>query len=89
MCNSRRRYVIHALILEPPVQPWSKNFSPFAARSSWPFLEDDEPCGTPVERWGVATKHSRILICGAGFRGGGGVSGLGGHNAAMAVLEGL
>ena len=56
---------------------------------SWPFLEEDEPRGTPAERWGVATEHPRILICGAGARRGGGVSGLGGHNAAMAVLEGL
>ncbi|TFB72072.1 NAD(P)/FAD-dependent oxidoreductase [Cryobacterium glaciale] len=55
---------------------------------SWPFLEDDEPRSTPAERWGVATEHPRILICGAGARRGGGVSGLGGHNAAMAVLEG-
>ena len=55
---------------------------------SWPFLEDDEPQATPAERWGVATEHPRILICGAGARRGGGVSGLGGHNAAMALLEG-
>ena len=55
---------------------------------SWPFLEDDEPRSTPAERWGVATEHAGILICGAGARRGGGVSGLGGHNAAMAVLEG-
>ncbi|TFC24688.1 NAD(P)/FAD-dependent oxidoreductase [Cryobacterium sp. TMT1-3] len=55
---------------------------------SWPFLEDDAPRDTPAERWGVATEHARILICGAGARRGGGVSGLGGHNAAMAVLEG-
>ncbi|WP_105035488.1 phytoene desaturase family protein [Cryobacterium aureum] len=55
---------------------------------SWPFLEDDAPQGTSAERWGVATEHPRILICGAGARRGGGVSGLGGHNAAMAVLEG-
>jgi len=27
-----------------------------------------------------------VLICGAGARRGGGVSGIGGHNAAMAVL---
>jgi phytoene dehydrogenase-like protein len=54
---------------------------------SWPFLEDDAPRNTPAERWGVATEHARILICGAGARRGGGVSGLGGHNAAMAVLE--
>jgi len=55
---------------------------------AWPFLEDDAPRDTPAERWGVATEHPRILLCGAGARRGGGVSGLGGHNAAMAVLEG-
>ncbi|TFC91991.1 NAD(P)/FAD-dependent oxidoreductase [Cryobacterium sp. TMT3-29-2] len=54
----------------------------------WPFLEDDEPRSTAAERWGVATRHPRILVCGAGARRGGGVSGIGGHNAAMAVLEG-
>lgn len=54
----------------------------------WPFLEDDEPRSTAAERWGVATEHPRILVCGAGARRGGGVSGIGGHNAAMAVLEG-
>ncbi|TFD13915.1 NAD(P)/FAD-dependent oxidoreductase [Cryobacterium sp. TMT1-21] len=53
----------------------------------WPFLEDDAPRDTAAERWGVATEHPRILICGAGARRGGGVSGIGGHNAAMAVLE--
>lgn len=54
----------------------------------WPFLEDDAPRSTAAERWGVATEHPRILVCGAGARRGGGVSGIGGHNAAMAVLEG-
>ena len=54
---------------------------------SWPFLEDDAPVATPAERWGVATQWSRILLCGSGARRGGAVSGLGGHNAAMAVLE--
>jgi phytoene dehydrogenase-like protein len=53
----------------------------------WPFLEDDAPVATPAERWGVATAHPRVVLCGAGARRGGGVSGLGGHNAAMAVLE--
>ncbi|TFC80712.1 NAD(P)/FAD-dependent oxidoreductase [Cryobacterium cheniae] len=53
----------------------------------WPFLEEDEPRSTAAERWGVATEHPRILVCGAGARRGGGVSGIGGHNAAMAVLE--
>jgi phytoene dehydrogenase-like protein len=54
---------------------------------SWPFLPDDAPRSTAAERWGVATAHPRVLICGAGSRRGGGVSGLGGHSAAMAVLE--
>ncbi|GLK16418.1 phytoene desaturase family protein [Herbiconiux flava] len=54
---------------------------------SWPFLPDDAPRSTAAERWGVATGHARILLCGAGTRRGGGVSGLGGHSAAMAVLD--
>ncbi|WP_426626014.1 phytoene desaturase family protein [Leifsonia sp. McL0607] len=54
---------------------------------SWPFAEDDDALATPAERWGVATRHERILLCGSGARRGGAVSGLGGHNAAMAVLE--
>ncbi|MGO7984003.1 hypothetical protein ACC691_39880, partial [Rhizobium johnstonii] len=33
---------------------------------SWPFLEDDEPRGTPAERWGVATAHPRVMLCGSG-----------------------
>ena len=53
----------------------------------WPFAEDDEPLDTPARRWGVATAHDRILLCGSGSRRGGAVSGIGGHNAAMAVLE--
>jgi phytoene dehydrogenase-like protein len=56
---------------------------------TWPFAEDDDPLDTPASRWGVATRHERILVCGAGSRRGGGVSGIGGHNAAMAVLESL
>ena len=54
---------------------------------SWPFAEDDEPLETPAQRWGVATGHERVLLCGAGARRGGAVSGIGGHNAAMALLE--
>lgn len=53
----------------------------------WPFAEDDAPLATPAERWGVATEHARILRCGSGAQRGGAVSGIGGHNAAMAVLE--
>lgn len=55
----------------------------------WPFVEDDADLSTPAARWGVATAHERVLLCGSGARRGGGVSGIGGHNAAMAVLESL
>lgn len=54
---------------------------------SWPWAEDGAPLTTPAERWGVATRYPRILVCGAGAVRGGAVSGIGGHNAAMAVLE--
>ncbi|WP_406404396.1 NAD(P)/FAD-dependent oxidoreductase [Streptomyces sp. NBC_00879] len=37
-------------------------------------------------RWGVETAHTNVLLCGAGAVRGGGVSGVPGHNAAMAVL---
>ncbi|MEU4549876.1 phytoene desaturase family protein [Nonomuraea dietziae] len=47
---------------------------------SWPYGE--------AGRWGVETEHPRILLCGAGARRGGGVSGIPGHNAAMALLTG-
>jgi phytoene dehydrogenase-like protein len=53
----------------------------------WPFAADDEPLDSPGQRWGVATAHDRIFLCGSGSRRGGAVSGIGGHNAAMAVLE--
>lgn len=53
----------------------------------WPFAEDDAPLDTPARRWGVATDDPRILLCGSGARRGGAVSAIGGHNAAMAVLE--
>ncbi|MBQ0826888.1 phytoene desaturase family protein [Streptomyces tagetis] len=48
---------------------------------SWPHAQD----GTG--RWGVETPHPNVLLCGAGAVRGGGVSGIPGHNAAMAVLE--
>jgi len=54
---------------------------------AWPWAEDDESLSTAAERWGVATAHDRILLCGSGARRGGAVSGLGGFHAAMAVLE--
>lgn len=55
---------------------------------SWPWAEPDASLATPAERWGVATAHPRVLLCGSGAARGGAVSGVGGHNAAMAVLEG-
>jgi phytoene dehydrogenase-like protein len=52
---------------------------------AWPFAEDEADVGT----WGVETRHANVLLCGAGARRGGGVSGIPGHNAAMAVLSGV
>ncbi|MFF7972367.1 FAD-dependent oxidoreductase [Streptomyces sp. NPDC007905] len=49
---------------------------------SWPYAQED------TGRWGVETRHPGVLLCGAGAVRGGGVSGVPGHNAAMAVLEG-
>jgi len=48
----------------------------------WPWAETPEDVG----RWGVETEHPRVLVCGAGARRGGGVSGIPGRAAAMAVL---
>ncbi|MGP3683949.1 phytoene desaturase family protein [Streptomyces sp. IBSNAI002] len=45
---------------------------------SWPYGDSG--------RWGVETAHRNVLLCGAGAVRGGGVSGVPGHNAAMAVL---
>ncbi|MEW2399051.1 NAD(P)/FAD-dependent oxidoreductase [Streptomyces sp. NPDC046862] len=55
----------------------------FHRELSWPYAEE----GTG--RWGVETRHPNVLLCGAGAVRGGGVSGVPGHNAAMAVLEDL
>ncbi|RSM76979.1 NAD(P)/FAD-dependent oxidoreductase [Kibdelosporangium aridum] len=49
---------------------------------SWPYADEGQE-GT----WGVETAHDRVLLCGAGARRGGGVSGIPGHNAAMKVLR--
>ncbi|MCW5252077.1 phytoene desaturase family protein [Streptomyces sp. SHP 1-2] len=48
---------------------------------SWPYAAEG------AGRWGVATAWPNVLLCGAGAVRGGGVSGVPGHNAAMAVLE--
>jgi phytoene dehydrogenase-like protein len=47
----------------------------------FPFREDGSQ-----PSWGVETDDPRIFICGAGAARGGGVSGIPGHNAAMALL---
>ncbi|WP_018685181.1 phytoene desaturase family protein [Actinokineospora enzanensis] len=44
---------------------------------AWPFGDGG---------WGVETDVPNLLVCGSGARRGGGVSGIAGHNAAMAVL---
>ena len=49
---------------------------------SFPFKEEGDE-----QIWGVETDDPRIFICGAGAQRGGGVSGIPGHNAAMAVLS--
>ena len=59
----------------------------FHGNLSWPWATDSEALETPAQRWGVATPHDRILVCGSASRRGGAVSGLGGHSAAMAALE--
>jgi phytoene dehydrogenase-like protein len=61
----------------------------FHGALNWPFADDDDRLDTPARQWGVATVHRRILLCGSGARRGGAVSGIGGHNAAMAVLASL
>jgi phytoene dehydrogenase-like protein len=48
---------------------------------SMPFKDD----GSTI-KWGVETNHPRVFLCGAGAIRGGGVSGIPGHNAAMAIL---
>ena len=49
---------------------------------AWPFAQSEQEVGT----WGVETRHPSVLLCGAGARRGGGVSGVPGRNAAMALL---
>lgn len=61
---------------------------------SWPWAggpgdgagDEDRPDAQPGA-WGVETDVANLFVCGAGARRGGGVSGIGGHNAAMAVLD--
>ncbi len=55
----------------------------------WPWAPHRARLDTPAQQWGVQTGHDRVLLCGSGARRGGAVSGLGGHNAAQAVLASL
>lgn len=50
----------------------------------FPWKTNDDP-----RKWGVETRSPRIFLGGAGAVRGGGVSGISGHNAAMAALERL
>lgn len=55
----------------------------------WPWAPNRARLDTPAQQWGVQTDHPVVLLCGSGARRGGAVSGLGGHNAAQAVLAEL
>jgi phytoene dehydrogenase-like protein len=50
----------------------------------FPFIENED---MPAQKWGSETDQPHIFLAGAGARRGGGVSGIAGHNAAMAVLN--
>lgn len=56
---------------------------------AWPWATGRSRLETPQQRWGVETDVRNVLIAGAGAQRGGAVSGIGGHNAAMAVLEAI
>ena len=53
----------------------------------WPWAPHRADLSSPAARWGVQTDRASVLLCGSGARRGGAVSGIGGHNAAQAVLE--
>lgn len=59
----------------------------FHGHLEWPWAPARARLDAPAERWGVQTSYDAVLLCGSGARRGGAVSGLGGHNAAQAVLE--
>ncbi|MCF8540522.1 MAG: FAD-dependent oxidoreductase [Aurantimicrobium sp.] len=56
-------------------------------RLAWPFVEEHEALLSPGERWGVNTRHERVLMAGGAVRRAGSSVGLGGFAAAMAVFE--
>ncbi|HET6918975.1 MAG TPA: NAD(P)/FAD-dependent oxidoreductase, partial [Jiangellaceae bacterium] len=55
----------------------------------WPWAPNRARLETPAQQWGVQTDVESVFLCGSGARRGGGVSGIGGHNAAQAVLASL
>jgi phytoene dehydrogenase-like protein len=60
----------------------------FHADLAWPWAQDgDDRPDAQSGAWGVETDTANLFVCGAGARRSGGVSGIGGHNAAMAVLD--
>jgi phytoene dehydrogenase-like protein len=59
----------------------------FQGDLSWPWAEPETPNGYQVGQWGVETMRQNVLICGSRAQRGGAVSGVGGHNAAHALLS--
>jgi phytoene dehydrogenase-like protein len=55
----------------------------------WPWAPNRARLETPAQQWGVQTDVPSVFLCGSGARRGGAVSGIGGHNAAQAVLASL
>ena len=52
----------------------------------WPWAPNRARLDTPAQQWGVQSDVASVLVCGSGARRGGGVTTLGGHNAAHALL---
>jgi phytoene dehydrogenase-like protein len=57
----------------------------FQDAPTWPFATRKEDVGT----WGVETDWENVFLCGSSALRGGAVSGIPGHNAARAVLQGI
>jgi phytoene dehydrogenase-like protein len=58
----------------------------FHGHLEWPWAPHRARMDTPAQQWGVQTGIDAVLLCGSGARRGGAVSGIGGQNAAQAVL---
>ena len=58
----------------------------FHGELDWPWAPNRARLDNPAQQWGVQTDVSPVLLCGSGSRRGGGVTGLGGHSAAHALL---